>query len=369
VRIVQFNATSDSQRLRACYDMTSAGWPVDHPGQPAWAFDSFAGKWGPGFDGAPRETWLAANDADEPVGCYLLQLPAKENAAMAFCKVLVAPHARRSGTGRALLEHCAAQARKAGRSRLVGNARDDTPGAAFAAAAGARGGIPEVYRVLTFDSALPARLAGLRPAAERRAAGYSLVSWLSPAPAEYLDQLCRIHSAMADAPRDAGVEPLVWDADRIRRSEEVMAEHKLTCYAIAARHDATGELAALTEMCIEADTPDWAFQQITAVLPEHRGHRLGLLLKIAMLEWLQEREPAVRHIETGNAGANAHMIAINEQLGFTIEGVSRDWELDLGSRQDTAAAESAPAESALADTAPADAGPEAPAGSARRRQS
>src|ERR1700685_3345314 len=103
---------------------------------------------------------------------------------MAFCKVLVAPHARRSGTGRALLEHCAAQARKAGRSRLVGNARDDTPGAAFAAAAGARGGIPEVYRVLTFDSALPARLAGLRPAAERRAAGYSLVSWLSPAPAE-----------------------------------------------------------------------------------------------------------------------------------------------------------------------------------------
>jgi RimJ/RimL family protein N-acetyltransferase len=63
-----------------------------------------------------------------------------------------------------------------------------------------------------------------------------------------------------------------------------------------------------------------------------------------MLEWLQEREPAVRHIETGNAGANAHMIAINEQLGFTIEGVSRDWELDLGSDQDTAPADTAPAD-------------------------
>lgn len=341
MRIEQFDATSDSQRLRACFDMTRAGWPVDHPGQPAWALDSFAGKWGRGFDGAPRQTWLATDDAGEPVGSYLLRLPDKENATMAFCTLVVAPHARRCGTGSALLDHCVGQARKAGRSRVAGAARDDSPGAAFAAAAGARGGIADVYRVLTIDSALPARLAELRPAAEDRAAGYSLVSWLAPAPAEYLDQLGRIHSTMADAPRDAGVEPQVWDAERIRQSEQVMAEHRLTCYAIAARHEATGELAALTEMCTEPDTPDWAFQQITAVLPRHRGHRLGLLLKIAMLEWLLEREPAVRRIETGNAGANAHMIVINEQLGFTVGGVSRDWELELGGGQDPAEAASA----------------------------
>ena len=48
----------------------------------------------------------------------------------------------------------------------------------------------------------------------------------------------------------------------------------------------------------------------------HRGHRLGLLLKAAMLEWLAEAEPAVDRIETGNASANTHMIAVNDALGF-----------------------------------------------------
>ncbi len=81
-----------------------------------------------------------------------------------------------------------------------------------------------------------------------------------------------------------GVEASVWDADRMRQSEQTMVEHGLTNYAVAAWHDATGEIAALTEVCTEAETPDWGFQQITAVLPEHRGHRLGLLVKIAMME-------------------------------------------------------------------------------------
>jgi RimJ/RimL family protein N-acetyltransferase len=68
---------------------------------------------------------------------------------------------------------------------------------------------------------------------------------------------------------------------------------------------------------------------VTAVVPAHRGHRLGLLVKIAMLELLAEREPAIRRIYTGNAGSNAHMIAINEQLGYHISAVHRAWELDL----------------------------------------
>jgi GNAT superfamily N-acetyltransferase len=329
MRIEQFDATADGTRLRACFDMTTAGWPVDHPDEPPWAFDSFAGKWARGFDIAPRQTWLARDDAGEPVGGYLLQLPDTENTSMAFCILIVAPAARRAGVGRALLAHCAGQARRAGRSRLAGAARDGSPGAAFAVAVGARAGIAEVQRVLKVDSAFPGRLSELRSAAEKHSAGYSLLSWCAPAPAEYLDQLARIHSAMADAPRDAGVEPEVWDAARIRHSEQTMAEHELTGYAVAARHDATGELVALTEMVTEADTPDWAFQQITAVLPGHRGHRLGLLVKVAMLEHLFTREPAVRYIQTGNAGSNAYMIAINEQLGFTAAGVGRDWELDL----------------------------------------
>jgi GNAT superfamily N-acetyltransferase len=338
MQMEQFDATTDHGRLRSCFDMTQAGWPVDHPDEPRWAYDSFAGKWGRGYDTAPRQAWLATDDGGEPVGGYLLQLPEAENTSIGVCILIVAPAARRAGVGRALLSHCAEQARRAGRSRLIAGAVDGSPGAAFAAAMGARAGIAEVRRTLTVDAELRGRLAGLRATAGQQSAGYSLLSWRTPAPAEHLDQLARIHSAMADAPRDEGVEPHVWDAARIRYSEQTLAEHRLICYAIAARHDATGELVALTEMIVEPDTPDWAFQQITAVLPAHRGHRLGLLVKVAMVELLLSEQPAVRHIQTGNAGSNAHMIAINEQLGFKVADVGRDWELSIAG--DLAAAQS-----------------------------
>jgi len=48
-----------------------------------------------------------------------------------------------------------------------------------------------------------------------------------------------------------------------------------------------------------------------------------------MLDLLAVHEPAVRRIQTDNAASNPHMVAINEQLGFTIAGTSRHWELDL----------------------------------------
>jgi GNAT superfamily N-acetyltransferase len=329
MRIEQFDPKTDAGRLRACFDMTQAGWPIDHPDEPPWSYGAFAGKWARGYDTAPRHTWLASDDSGEPVGGYLLRLPDKENIATADCRLVVSPARRRAGFGRALLAHCADQARQAGRSRLTSHVRDDTPGAAFAAAAGARGGIPEVIRMLTIDDGMPARLTQLRAGAEPYGAGYSLLSWLGVTPAEHIDQVAAVRGAMADAPRNDGMEPSAWTPERVLQSEQTMVEHRLAIFSVAARHDATGQFAALTQVCTEADSPDWAFQQITAVRPGHRGHRLGLLTKIAMLELLAKLEPGVRRIQTGNAGANAHMIAINELLGFTIAGVSRDWELDL----------------------------------------
>jgi GNAT superfamily N-acetyltransferase len=329
VIIKRFDPESDDGGLRACYDMTRAGWPVDRPGEPGWAYDSFAGKWVRGFDPAPQQAWLVTDESGTPVGCYLLQLPDRENQTTANCIVVVDPARRREGVGTEIIAHCGEEARRAGRSRLVSYARNGTPGAAFAAALGARPGIEEVDRVLELDAALIARIPDLRADAERRAAGYSLVSWTGPTPDQYVDDVVRVHEAMADAPRDEGMEPNAWDADRLRHGEQTALEYGISSYAVAARHDATGRLAAFTEVITEADTPDWAFQQLTAVLAEHRGHRLGLRVKIAMVDLLAEHAPKVRHIQTGNAGANAHMIAINEQLGFTVLAIHRSWELDV----------------------------------------
>jgi GNAT superfamily N-acetyltransferase len=89
-------------------------------------------------------------------------------------------------------------------------------------------------------------------------------------------------------------------------------------YTMAAIHDATGQTVAFTEIGVEPDVPGWAYQDNTGVARPHRGHRLGLLLKTAMLEWLATAEPDVGKIITWNAAINDHMISINERLGFEV---------------------------------------------------
>lgn len=327
--IERFDPRSDTARLRTCYEIIAAGWPVDHPNEPMWTLDSVTAEWAYGFGAQPRQAWLATDDAARPVGCYLLRLPERENTTMGDCLLTVAPDVRRSGWGTQLLAHCAEQTRIAGRNRLSAEVRDGSAGAAFAAAAGATAGIAEVIRVLDVGGELAARLPALRAEATSHAVGYSLLSWTDRTPEQYLDDIVRLEGAMADAPHDPGVETWNWDADRIRTSEDVMFSHGIGRYTVAARHDVTGQLAAFTAVGTEAGTPDWGFQFGTMVLAGHRGHRLGLLAKVVMLEWLMEAEPAIRRIVTGNAGANAYMIAINEQLGFTVADTYRSWELDL----------------------------------------
>jgi len=64
------------------------------------------------------------------------------------------------------------------------------------------------------------------------------------------------------------------------------------------------------------------------VTRKHRGHRLGLLVKAAMIDWLAEAEPGIERIVTYNAAANDHMVAINEQLGYELlEPLEQSYEL------------------------------------------
>jgi len=81
---------------------------------------------------------------------------------------------------------------------------------------------------------------------------------------------------------------------------------------------------------VDPADPGWGHQAITAVTREHRGHRLGLLVKVTMLELLAAPEPQLERIDTWNGESNAHMIAVNEALGFTIVGPPiTSWRLDV----------------------------------------
>ena len=57
---------------------------------------------------------------------------------------------------------------------------------------------------------------------------------------------------------------------------------------------------------------------ITMVLPEHRGHALGLALKLATHAALTALVPECGLVVTDNADANASMNAVNEQMGYRL---------------------------------------------------
>ena len=324
--IVRFGA-EDERRVDACYEIFRATRAADDPDVPVMPPRVFLGWLQTGFMGEPRETWLL-EDAAGVGGWYLLELPSLDNGHLSFLDIAVRPDRRRRGFGTALLRHAAGRAVADGRRLLSGYALAGTGGEAFARAAGAAGGQTEIRRAMDINAISAERLAGLRAVAERASAGYSLVSWAGPTPEEHLDQAAALNRAGDDAPHDASHEELLWDAARVRATDQRARLYGMQPYTVMARHDATGEPAGLTMVEVGPERPEWGFQALTAVAREHRGRRLGLRLKLAMLDLLARQEPQVKHILTSNAETNEHMIGINETLGYRVIGPpERSWEL------------------------------------------
>jgi GNAT superfamily N-acetyltransferase len=335
MRLEQFDPRTDHESLRACHLITEVARPIDHPHLPPQSLDGFVSWWAHG--GGTDQSWLARDELGEPVACGLLTLSDRDNPTRAGCAVVVHPARRRNGIGSALLTHCAVQARAHGRGTVASTeltrtkVRDGSAGAAFAASVGATTGLVEFISTHYIDAEVLDRLASLRADAMARSTDYEPLSWRGATPEHLIDEVARVNGAMSDAPRDAGVSHETRDTSAIRKSEAVALESGLHLYSVAARHRGTGEFAALTQMTTDPQTPGWALQQVTAVLPRHRGHRLGLLVKIEMVELLIRLEPDVRRILTGNAASNAHMLAINAQLGYEISDAYRSWHVELSS--------------------------------------
>jgi len=190
--------------------------------------------------------------------------------------------------------------------------------------------VTEVRRLLD-PARIPDGLLGtLRSGAEEAARGYSLLSWRGPCPQQYLDQVATLINAFADAPHSPGEEAEQMTGQRVLQTDVRIAAQGLRHYTVVARHDETGELAALTALSVDPLQPDWGFQELTAVTRAHRGHRLGLLVKVAMLQLLAGAEPGLEHIHTANADGNSHMIAINDALGFRPHDRFTTWQLGVG---------------------------------------
>jgi GNAT superfamily N-acetyltransferase len=277
--------------------------------------------------------WTPGNVPGGLAGGYWLQLPDLENLGSARLDLFVHPAVRRRGLGSALLRHAMERAADNGRSRMDGSVIQGSAGEAFASQAGAAIGLVYVRRVLDVSRVPAQHIARCHQKAASAGTGYSLVPWLGRTPEEHVKGVVAMNIAMNDAPNMPDAEPEIWDEQRVRDREDGWIEAVGSrAYTVAAICDATGEMAALTELAVFPDVPGWGFQGDTAVARPHRGRRLGLLVKAAMLEWLAQAEPQLERIVTYNAASNSHMIAINEELGFAVSGQPhREVELTVAS--------------------------------------
>ncbi len=142
-----------------------------------------------------------------------------------------------------------------------------------------------------------------------------LVHWSRRCPADRID-------AHVGAP-DTTVA-----AAMVRAEIEPRAARGLEYHGVLAV-TADGEAAATTEVFVNRHRPAASWQWSTVVLPAHRGRGIGRWLKAAMWQRLRATEPEVTGLQTGNAASNAHMLAINTEMGFEPTHLTGCWQADL----------------------------------------
>jgi GNAT superfamily N-acetyltransferase len=159
-------------------------------------------------------------------------------------------------------------------------------------------------------------------------ADLKLVHWARSCPEDRIDALVATANAMNDAPTDdLQIADTVVDAAMVRAEIEARAARGLEYGGVLAV-TAEGEAAGSTEVFINRHRPEASWQWTTVVLPAHRGRGIGRWLKAAMWERLRATEPEVTGLQTGNAASNAHMLAINNQMGFRPTHLMGCWQAD-----------------------------------------
>lgn len=267
----------------------------------------------------PYDGLWVARSGGETIGHASLEFSTWSNTHLGVVFCAVHPEHRGRGAGRRLLDVQIEAVRAAGRSMLLTFALRETPTAQFLLTNGFDVGQHNTQRRIAPQKLDYRVTEALAAEAATAAADYELVRLVGPLPKEWLPDLQSLAEAINDAPLDgADLEAESLPVERLRAYDLALAARGQRVYRLLARHRATGEWAGHTILCVDELRPGVALQEDTSVLSAHRGHRLGLLLKATMLLWMRESHPELTSIDTWNADTNAHMIAVNEQLGAFV---------------------------------------------------
>jgi RimJ/RimL family protein N-acetyltransferase len=157
---------------------------------------------------------------------------------------------------------------------------------------------------------------------------YRPVWWAGPTPPEYADGYAAAIARMySDTPNgELTSEQAMWDADRVFERDGRFAEAGTLIGVTLVIHEPTGRVAAFNELTIGPDHTRPTSQWGTLVMPEHRGHRLGSIVKCVGLKKWHELVPESPRVSTFNAEENRYMLDVNEKVGFTPAAYAGAWQ-------------------------------------------
>lgn len=299
----------------------------------------------------PHEVLARASDLDAPFLNHLLAYEdGGETVAVATVEQIVAvprrsvrvpefsvdPSRRRRGYGADALRALEPYVRSLGHSEVIVSATEGPeevgrgPSRTFAPAHGYVVGDEGRQRILDWPT-VAARLGEFEARWTPFAAGYELITFDVPTPSPWRAERIRLRSMMStEAPHvNQEAEEEVW-------TEEILAHYEATTLGMGrdmivtvARHEVSGSLVGYSELVVPRDDPSTVFQYDTLVIRDHRGHRLGGLMKVANMRELERRDLAVSVITTLNSESNTPMIAVNESLGAVTGGARIHWRKEL----------------------------------------
>ncbi|MET9730752.1 GNAT family N-acetyltransferase [Streptomyces sp. NPDC006458] len=272
--------------------------------------------------------WLASGEDGSPLGTASLRLFDKDGQRhLAEADVRVHPAERRRGVATLLLDAVVRAAREDGRRAVLAQADSGSPGAGFLGARGFETALSLVHARLPLERAdLPALTALVAGAP----AGYRLTSWEGLVPDELAESYVASRRAMDDMPMGAVDHGrVVWDLDRVRAAAAAVAGRGDVLHTVAAVDETDGSLVGFTELVVPGSGEGDAQHYGTAVLPEHRGHGLGIRMKAASILHARERHPRLGGLLTDTADHNHPMRAVNDRLGYRPTHTALEFQLTL----------------------------------------
>ncbi|MHA5054614.1 GNAT family N-acetyltransferase [Streptomyces sp. SD15] len=275
-----------------------------------------------------RLAWLASGSEGIPVGSAFLRLFTKQGQEhLAELEGGVHPAERRQGAGSRLLDAAVSAARDEERRSLLAQAEAGSPGDLFLAARGFRRVLDLTYARLPLADIDLARITTL---AERPCPGYELTQWDGTVPPELARTFADSRRAMDDMPMEGtDYGTVVWDVERVVSAAEAVAKRRESLHTVAVLNQADGSIVGFSELVVPGDGQGDAQHYGTGVLPEHRGHGLGLWMKAESIRTARRRHPELGGLLTDTADSNAPMRRINDVLGYLPTRRAVEYQLDL----------------------------------------